>query len=836
MVAVYLRRAFSNAANYHPAQCHEEDDEGYDDDVMMRGDGIIVTSSSSYQNNGNNNNHNNNNNNANETPGFHQPSPRCARESNITTTEELGRSVKWLLMGVAVIILSSIASVVYTHRNNDSNIIGSIIQGNVLAEGTKNDGTSSAASSNENACLDGADPKLSKLKASASIEGLEHGAVASDHPLCSKVGTSVLRDRGGNAVDAAVAVALCLGIANPASSGIGGGAFLLVHADPADETNGSSSSNGSGSNKNSKILFHDDRTTGSGAPVPKSKSGKITEVIDCREVAPGAATANMYDGASATGQEEEEDYDYDYEEDPSIFGGMAVAVPGELRGLELAHARHGKLPWSSVLEPIVEMARNGVAVNANLANEIKWNLPGMKHRHSTAFRSFLAKNNRWKEPLEEGDILRIPNLAETLEDVMRRGADALYTGARADQLAEDVQKAGGILTREDLESYRPTLRSPVVAHDVHGFSLVGVPPPSSGGAAVIGAARFLSGFDTPFATFADTLSTHWLVEAFKHVFAIRMCLSDPSYNTGTVKSAVKDLVMGSYIDSLRRLTKRNQTLPLSMYGGVKWAKLQDEEGAAVNVTDGKEGDRQRQRRRKRRKLLRRFGYLNDHGTSHFSIVDKDGNSVAMTTTVNLYFGSQVFSESNGIILNNQMNDFAYPSESANAFGLKPSKENYIQPGKKPLSSMSPTMLFRNSEDVTSSVNSNDEEVVLGDLTLVLGASGGPKIITAVLQVLLNYIILGQPLFEAMVHPRIHNQLIYNGAAATGLENSWVDNGSNDVTNIAVSLRSRQALQKRGHRLLDIDYAGTVQAVAIDLETNRISAVSDIRKGGSPAGY
>jgi len=169
-------------------------------------------------------------------------------------------------------------------------------------------------------------------------------------------------------------------------------------------------------------------------------------------------------------------------------------------------------------------------------------------------------------------------------------------------------------------------------------------------------------------------------------------------------------------------------------------------------------------------------------------------------------------------------DFGNPGK-ANYFGLKPSRANFIQPNKKPLSSMSPTMVFQ-----TSSNGSDDD---LGDLRLVVGGSGGPKIITAVFQVIVNYLLLGKPLFESMAHPRVHNQLLYHGTAATTVENSIVEPSG---LNLQVSNRTKSALTKRGNRLIDIDYAGTVQAVAVDYETGKLEAVCDIRKGGSPVGY
>lgn len=470
---------------------------------------------------------------------------------------------------------------------------------------------------------------IMQLKSSSVLEGLKHGAVAADHPVCSNIGLAILRDAGGNAIDAAVAVALCLGVANPASSGLGGGAFILIHADEP----------------NSEALPpFVDATTNS----HPSTSGKITEVVDCREVAPAAATRDMYKGKSELASEQ---------------GGLAIGVPGELRGLELAHARHGRLPWAKVVEPAMELAEKGVPVNPNLATEIKimathFGQPSNKGI-DFGLRSFLTKRDSWDSPLVEGDLLKNPTLAETLRAIRNGGSDALYKGVRAAQLAQDIQNAGGIVTQNDIESYKATLRTPIVAHDIHGFSIAGVPPPSSGGAAIVGAARFLAGFSSPLASFADTLSVHRMVEACKHVFSIRMSLSDPAFDKDTVTDAINDLVTGPYMEELRKITRDNETLPLSQYGGTKWAQL-SEADTAMKATDAKEGDR-------RRLGGRHFGYLNDGGTSHFSIVDRDGNAVSMTTSVNTYFGSKVISKSQGIVLSNTMDDFANPG-APNHFG------------------------------------------------------------------------------------------------------------------------------------------------------------------------
>mmetsp|Transcript_2126 Transcript_2126/g.5628 ORF Transcript_2126/g.5628 Transcript_2126/m.5628 type:complete len:671 (-) Transcript_2126:572-2584(-) len=655
--------------------------------------------------------------------------------------------------------------------------------------------------------------------------------VAADNFICSELGKKILQGKGGNAVDAAVATTLCLGVVNPASSGIGGGAFIMIHSDAGShslkvghENYKSPEFDDARNNEMSvKERFKEKSIVVEGLSevtedaTVRERYQKITEMIDCRETAPAASTYDMYEKLSP---------------DASIEGGLSIAVPGELRGLELAHSRHGLIPWADVVGPAMEMARDGFEVSQHLAHDIKINKDKILRHKSLA--RLLTKSNDEKTMLEEGDILRRPELAETLRLIMEDGADAIYNGEVAETIARDIQDAGGIVTVDDLANYRPVVRDPLIVHDVSGFTVVGAPPPSSGGAAVIGAARYLSGYNDPFASFADTLSKHRFVEACKHVFALRMSLSDPGFDaTNITEKVVADLVRGTYMEEMRRVTLDHDILPISQYGGKKWAQLGEGDGTQGELKDAHEGDRRGRRRlveeeisaQQRHRDLRLFNYLEDHGTTHLSVVDKDRNAVAITSTVNTYFGSKIMSSSTGIIFNNEMDDFATPGRP-NFFGLQPSKANYIEPGKRPLSSMSPTLIFRRDYDEKTP----DDD--LGSFFMALGSSGGPKIITSVLQVFLNYAVLGMPLFESVANPRVHDQLLYHGKAATTYDRMHLLQGPL----IELSRRTREALAKRNHALLPVDYLGTAQVVAADLETGHLTGVSDIRKEGSPAGY
>ena len=322
------------------------------------------------------------------------------------------------------------------------------------------------------------DPILT-LKDGSFVDGLENGAVAADHSICSEVGNKILQ-KGGNAVDAGVATVLCLGVANPASSGLGGGAFILIHSDKANYQARAAS--------RTFPTHHDARD-----PEFEDSGDKITEVIDCREVAPGAATQDMY---------------LSKPDRAASVGGLSIAVPGELRGLELAHARHGKLSWEDVLAPSIDLAQNGVPVSAHLANDIA-NIGELVTAGlvNPKLRKYLTKHDSWRSPLREGELLRNEKLARTLRQIAEKGSDALYEGQIARDIVGESAEEGGILTVDDLSSYHATLRTPVFG-DAFGYKFAGVPPPSSGGATIFGALRFLEGYDSPLASDQDTLTVH----------------------------------------------------------------------------------------------------------------------------------------------------------------------------------------------------------------------------------------------------------------------------------------------------------------------------------------
>ena len=541
------------------------------------------------------------------------------------------------------------------------------------------------------------------------------GAVAADEPRCSAIGAQVLDD-GGQAVDAAVATALCLGVTHPHSSGIGGGAFMVIRL-----------ANGT------------------------------REAIEFREAAPAAAYRDMYiDGSGVNGVNRS-----------STFGGAAVAVPAELSGLHLAWERHGRLPWRRLVEPAATLA-DGFAVGKDLAREIA-DMANDLAKFPVTAEVFLKPDG---SPLSEGETCANKRLAATLRRVANEGPGVLRTGDLAEALAKDVRDAGGVMEASDLAAYRPRIFEPIVASAV-GVDLIGMPPPSSGGAAVAQIVEFLGGYDLPLAS-AGTLGTHRTAEAFKHAFAMRMNLGDPVASTPDMTDALNDMLSPTFNAQLRAMTKDDRTLDVTAYGA-------------------------------------KYNQLDDSGTTHVSVVDEDRNAVALTSTINTEFGSKLVSPSTGIVLNNEMDDFSSPGE-VNHYGLAPFEANFIAAGKRPLSSMSPTIVTRD-----------------GKLYAIAGASGGPRIITATAQVILNVVARGMSPLNAVNAPRLHHQLMPPVCFAEN-QKCLGDGPERKLSDADV-----EALRSRGHEVEYTDSkTATTQLVVVDIDTGEVHAVSDARKGGKPA--
>lgn len=541
----------------------------------------------------------------------------------------------------------------------------------------------------------------------------QQAAVAADHPLASEAGVEMLR-QGGNVVDAAVAVGFSLSVLRPGSSGMGGGGFMVIW-----------------DAKNQRSL-----------------------ALDYRERAPLAATRDMYaEGGSEASQR----------------GALAVAVPGHVRGLCHALKKYGTLPLSTVLQPAIRLAKDGVLLDAH-------ELSGRRSKIRSARKLNKEFAGLWQEYLGSGELSeaddngsqvlwKSPQLP-ALELLARDGVDAFYRGPIAESIVSHLKSRGGILTLEDFRQMDVVERRPLFG-EFDGMQIVGMPPPSSGGVAIVESLNILTWLEkNKLNGRLETLGhnspkyLHVLAETLKHSFADRATwLGDPDF----VDIPVSRLTSPEYAAKLGERINLNETRPLKDYG--------------------------------------RYLPINDGGTSHFSIIDADGNAIACTETINTGFGSWEVDPKFGIVLNNEMDDFAARPGEPNAFGLLQSEASAVGPRRKPLSSMSPTILVRD-----------------GKAVFVAGASGGPRIISSTLQVLLNMIRFEMSPTEALSKPRIHHQWL----PETLLLESPLD------TTVA------DKLQGFGHKTEKRNYQAVSQAAR--RTPSGLEAASDARKHGRAAGF
>ncbi|KAG0244981.1 hypothetical protein BGX31_008201 [Mortierella sp. GBA43] len=537
-------------------------------------------------------------------------------------------------------------------------------------------------------------------RSTPSLITAKYGAVAAEEIHCSEIGVQVLKD-GGNAVDAAIASCLCVGTVNMFSAGIGGGGFMTIRA-----------SNGS------------------------------VEVIDFRESAPAGARPTMY------------------KKDPMLAqkGGLSVAVPGEIRGLELAHKRHGKLPWERLFAPSVKLARDGWAIGPELAKRLQ------------VYKTMMESEPDWSvvfapngTVLREGQRIKRPALANTLETIGKEGSEAFYTGQIAQNLVDYVQKNGGILTMRDMETYKPIIKEPLVGY-YQGRKVYTTPAPTSG-PILISILNILERYNLGRFKEDSEIEAHRLVEAMKFGYAQRTQLGDPAFTD--LEDRIRDILSKDTAGHIRANISDERTFPVEYYNP-QWEAIEN------------------------------------HGTTHLSSVDKDNMAVALTSTVNLVFGSKLIDPKTGIILNDEMDDFSIPG-TPNAFGLRPSPFNYPEPGKRPLSSCVPTIVERD-----------------GQFELALGGSGGSRILTSVLQVILNIYNHNYNVMEAVEAPRVHHQLMPN---VVDIESGY-------------DLLEVDFLETRGHNVTVSDILlakAEVQAVMRDMN-GLVYAASDSRKHGIAAGY
>ena len=490
---------------------------------------------------------------------------------------------------------------------------------------------------------------------------------------------------------------------------------------------------------------------GGGAFILIRLSNGTAHAIDAREEAPGGATEDMF------------------VDDPkkALEGGLAVAVPMEILGLHEAWQMYGRLPWWDLVMPAADLA-SGFRAHPYLVKSVESHREAME-RHPPLKAIFMPQG---KVPKLGETCCGRPKLAETLRRVAEEGPGVLYDGDLAEGLAADVRAAGGILTAADLAQARPRLLR-VLESEVMGRRVAALPPPSSG-AVAISILKQIEARRLPVAT-SGALGKHRLVEAMKNSFAVRMSLGDPGregrepfLDLKVLEQAVGDLLSPEFAKEMVEATLDNATRPAMEYGG-------------------------------RHNPL----YVpTDNGTSHLCVVDGDQNAVSMTTTINTGFGSKVVSETTGVFLNNEMDDFSIPGK-ANVYGLAPSEANYVRPGKKPLSSMSPLIVT---------------DGATGDLRMVVGASGGPRIITAVVQAFLGHFDLRLDPLDVIQSPRVHSQLFP--------EKVFVEKD--------LDPKLGAYLGDFGHVLQETSWGlGNCQMV-VSIDGRNMTAVSDHRKDGAPA--
>ncbi|KAI8979758.1 gamma-glutamyltranspeptidase [Mycotypha africana] len=532
------------------------------------------------------------------------------------------------------------------------------------------------------------------------------GAVAVEGKECSEVGLDILK-KNGSAVDAAIASALCIGVINSFATGIGGGGFMLIRT-----------ANGS------------------------------YEHIDFRETAPAAAHKDMFNDNPIAAQR----------------GGLAVAVPGEIRGFGLAHQRHGRLPWKDLFDSAIRIAEDGFEVTEHLYSKLKKSKSWIEE--SPGFAEVFAPTGFIAKP---GEIIKRPTLAETLRTIAAKGADVFYNGYIAESLVNATQNAGGILTLDDMKNYQPIIR-PVIQTTYHGRKVITTSAPTSG-PALLGILNLIEPYyfnNTINDATISNLTIHRLIEAYKFGFAFRSELGDPKF-TGNEKLQ-DQIITKEWADNIRSNITDNTTHGYLYYNP-------------------------------------KYDNSESHGTMHLSVIDNsDQSAVALTSTVNLMFGAKFMDPITGVILNDEMDDFSIPGVPNN-FGLYPSPYNFIAPGKRPLSTITPTMLEDENQN----------------LEMVVGGSGGSQILTATLNVILNTLDFHyENVFEAVKAPRIHHQLLPNEIQfESGFKESIL-----------------QGLSRRGHSLRNVRETGTISAAQAirRFKNGTLHAASDPRKDGIAAAY
>jgi gamma-glutamyltranspeptidase/glutathione hydrolase len=529
------------------------------------------------------------------------------------------------------------------------------------------------------------------------------GMVVTEEELASEVGARILR-RGGNAVDAAVGVAFALAVVLPEAGNLGGGGFMLVH------------------------LAKENRTV----------------ALDYREIAPLAATRDMF--LKPDGSVDHEELDH---------GAKSVAVPGTVAGLAHALQRWGTMRWSQVLDPAIALADKGFALNPTQAASLAMGRERLL-LNEEATRVYLEPDG---SAPAMGTKRRYPDLAATLKALETGGAEAFYRGAVGEKVVADVQRLGGVLTMGDLARYTVTEREPVRG-TYRGFEVVSMPPPSSGGVHLIQMLNILEGWPVGGMGLASAQSVHLMTEAMRRAYADRSeYLGDP----GFVKVPVAALTSKDYAAALRAQIDPARATP------------------SARVKPG------------------RLAPYESPQTTHFSVMDRWGNAVANTYTLNWSYGSGIVARGTGILLNNEMDDFSAKPGEPNVYGLIGGEANAVAPRKKPLSSMTPTLLMKDAR-----------------VFLVTGSPGGSQIITSVLQTIVDVVDHGVNIQSATNAPRFHHQW-------------WPDELYVERT---LSRDTVDALKARGHVVTGTSPIGTTQTIL--WWDGVFQGAADPRRGGGRA--
>ena len=550
--------------------------------------------------------------------------------------------------------------------------------------------------------------------ASVAPVAAENGMVVAAQHLATKVGVDVLK-RGGNAVDAAVAVGYALAVVYPAAGNLGGGGFMTLQ-------------------------LADGRKT----------------FLDFREKAPLAATANMYldkDGNVIKGL--------------STHGHLAVGVPGSVSGLEWAREKYGTLKRQELLAPSIALADQGFVLDQG---DIDMLLTATADfRKDPASAAIFLKGG---EPYQVGDKLVQKDLARTLKAISDKGPEGFYKGPVAQALTQASQAGGGLITQADLDQYK-TREMPPVECDYRGYHVVSAPPPSSGGVIICEILNILEGYPLKDLGFRSAQSVHYQIEAMRHAYVDRNSyLGDPDF----VKNPIARLTDKAYAVQIRAVIDPNKA------------------GVSKDIKPG-------------------VAPHEGSNTTHYSIADRWGNAVSVTYTLNDWFGAKVTVPGTGVLLNNEMDDFTVKIGVPNIYGLVQGEANAIAPGKRPLSSMSPTIVTKDNQPV-----------------MVVGTPGGSRIITAVLHTLLNVIDYGMNVQEAVDAPRFHQQ--------------WLPDVTN-MENFAISPDTRKLLEASGHKLGAPQPANHLAAVLIGAPSlggkpvgkNRFYGANDPRRNsGLAMGY